>query len=214
MRRGDLFVLSAPSGAGKSSLIHAMMNGGWVDADGIAFSVSHTTRAPRQGEVDGVDYHFVDARHFQQMIEREEFLEWAEVHNKLYGTSYGAVMPLVEKGIDVILEIDVQGAEQVMGRVSEAVGIFILPPSFEVLERRLRARGLDGDEEISRRLDVSRWEIKRYKKYDYVIINDDLERASGILAAIILEKRHTLERQQGRIDQILGTFEGIDSTDE
>ena len=122
-------------------------------------------------------------------------------------------MPLLEKGVDVVLDIDVKGADQVMERLPEAHGIFIMPPSFEDLERRLRSRALDDADEISRRLAVSLWEIGRYKNYEYVIINDDLSRASNVLAANILEKRHRLERQQGRIDQVLKGFESFDCGD-
>ena len=213
MKRGEIFVLSAPSGTGKTTLIGHMMKGVLADLGGIAFSVSHTTRSPRQGEVDGRDYHFVDKQVFEQMIARDEFLEWAEVHHHVYGTSLGAVMPLVEEGVDVILDIDVQGAEQVLDRLPEAHGIFIMPPSFKDLEGRLRRRALDEADEISRRLEVSLWEIERYKNYRYVIINDDLKRASDGLAAILLDKRHTLERQQDRIDRVLKDFEESNSSD-
>ncbi len=213
MKRGDLFVLSAPSGAGKTTLIGKLMSGSLADVGRIAFSVSHTTREPRRGEVDGVDYHFVDSQVFGEMIAQGQFLEWAEVHDNYYGTSYQAVMPLLEEGVDVIVDIDVQGGEQVLERLPEAHGIFIMPPSFEDLERRLRRRGLDDADEISRRLAVSLLEIRRYKHYDYVIINDDLKRASEVLAAIILDKHQKLERQQGRIDQVLTEFEDPDSGD-
>ncbi len=213
MTRGELFVLSAPSGAGKTTLIRRLLSGGLGDDRRMEFSVSHTTREPRKGEQNGVDYHFVEHRVFEEMIARDQFLEWAEVHGKHYGTSLAAVMPLLEKGVDVVLDIDVKGADQVMERLPEAHGIFIMPPSFEDLERRLRSRALDDADEISRRLAVSLWEIGRYKNYEYVIINDDLSRASNVLAAIILEKRHRLERQQGRIDQVLKGFESFDCGD-
>ncbi|MGB6334846.1 MAG: guanylate kinase, partial [Thermoanaerobaculia bacterium] len=165
MARGELFIVSAPSGAGKSTLIRKAIEEGLAGHRGVTFSVSHTTRRPRAGEVDGKDYHFVDAETFQRMVAEEKFLEWAEVHNKLYGTSFAEVLPRLEQGIDVILEIDVQGAEQVLERMPESIGVFILPPGPEVLSRRLHRRGLDDDEEIARRLAVSHWEIKRYKQY-------------------------------------------------
>ena len=147
--KGDLFVISAPSGAGKSTLCHRLME----ETPGVAFSVSHTTRAPRKGEVDGVDYHFVSKEQFMHMVEQEEFLEWAEVHGNCYGTSRSAVTAMLENGQDVLLDIDVQGAMQVRDVFPESVLIFILPPSLQVLERRLRNRGTDTEETIRLRLE-------------------------------------------------------------
>lgn len=204
MRRGELFILSAPSGTGKTTLIRGMLEGG---LDDVAFSISHTTRKPRQGEVAGVDYHFVDHETFRRMLTGEEFLEWAEVHNNYYGTSRQEVFPRLEGGIDVLMDIDVQGAERVMGRHAEAHGIFIMPPSYEDLERRLQGRGLDGPDEIARRLAVSVWEIRRVHQYQYVIVNDDAKRATEDLAAIILEKRHRMAAMQERVTEILRDFE-------
>ncbi len=206
MPAGQLFILSAPSGTGKTTLIHSMLEGGLANFGDIVFSVSHTTRRPRAGEVEGEDYFFVDVRTFRQMIAEDRFLEWAEVHNNYYGTSYAEVMPRIEKGVDVIMDIDVQGAERVRSRHPEAFSIFIMPPSYEALERRLSHRGLDDADEISRRLAVSLWEIRRYDQYHYVIINDDLKRASNTLAAIILEKRHRLERIDDRVKEVLDQF--------
>jgi len=207
VHRGELFILSAPSGTGKTTLIHSMMEGGLAGFGGLAFSVSHTTRAPRSGEIDGRDYHFVDHAAFQGMIAGDRFLEWAEVHNNYYGTSKDEVFPRLEQGIDVLMDIDVQGAERVLGRYPEAHSIFIMPPSYEVLESRLRRRALDSEQEIARRLAVSLWEIRRYDRYRYVIINDDARRASDVLAAIILEKRHRQERMRARVDDILKDFQ-------
>jgi len=208
MRRGELFILSAPSGTGKTTLIHSMLAGGVGElGDEVAFSVSHTTRRPREGEVDGRDYHFVDRSTFQQMLTRDEFLEWAEVHRYYYGTAKREVFPRLERGVDVLMDIDVQGAERVLAKYPEAHGIFIMPPSYEDLQQRLHRRGLDDEEEIARRLAVSLWEIRRYHQYRYVIINDDAQRASEILAAIILEKRHRLEPMEARVREILGDFE-------
>ena len=206
-QRGELFILSAPSGTGKTTLIRGMMEGALAGFGGIAFSVSHTTRKPRGGEVDGRDYHFVDHATFQRMIAGDRFLEWAEVHNHYYGTSKDEVFPRLEQGIDVLMDIDVQGAERVLARYPEAHSIFIMPPSYEVLESRLRRRALDSEQEIGRRLAVSLWEIRRYDRYRYVIINDDAHRASDVLAAIILEKRHRLERMRARVDDILKDFQ-------
>lgn len=204
--RGELFILSAPSGAGKTTLIQRLLDSGDPDLAGIEFSVSYTTRAPREGERDGVDYHFVDADRFQEMIADDEFIEWAEVHNSYYGTARTEVEPRLEAGADVILDIDVQGAERVLHERREAHSIFIIPPSYEALEQRLRRRGLDGEREIARRLAVSLWEIKRYDQYDYVIINHDAGRASRALAAVFLAKRHRLERVQPTIAELLEGF--------
>jgi guanylate kinase len=207
MHRGELFILSAPSGTGKTTLIQTMLSGGLALFGGLAFSVSHTTRRPRSGEVDGKDYHFVTPETFREMIAGDRFLEWAQVHDNYYGTSYDEVLPRLERGIDVLLDIDVQGAEQVMARCPEAHGIFVLPPSYQDLERRLRSRGLDDDPTIAKRLAVSLTEIKRYDQYQYVIINDDARRASEVLAAIILEKRHRRERMKTRVQEILHDFQ-------
>jgi guanylate kinase len=206
MQRGELFILSAPSGSGKTTLIQSLMKGGLAGFGGVAFSVSHTTRKPRQGEIDGQHYHFVDHAAFQAMIAEDRFLEWAVVHDNYYGTSLDEVMPRLAAGIDMLLDIDVQGAERVMARYPEAHSIFVLPPSYHDLEVRLNRRGLDDPEQIARRLAVSLSEIKRYDRYHYVIINDDANRASEVLAAIILEKRQRQERMLGRVQEILRNF--------
>ena len=206
MQPGELFILSAPSGTGKTTLIQSLFAGRLSGFGGLAFSVSHTTRKPRQGELDGRDYHFVDHATFQAMIAGEAFLEWAEVHDNFYGTSLEEVFPRLEKGLDVLLDIDVQGAERVLSRCPQAHSIFLMPPSYEDLERRLRRRGLDDEQAIARRLAVSLWEIGRYDRYHYVIINDDAHRASEALAAIILDKRHRRARMQPRVQEILRDF--------
>jgi guanylate kinase len=205
-QRGELFILSAPSGTGKTTLVHSLLGGSLAGCGGLAFSVSHTTRPPRAGEVDGRDYHFVTAETFQAMIAGDLFLEWAEVHSHLYGTSWAEVTPHLERGTDVLMDIDVQGAERVLARYPEAHSIFIMPPSYEALERRLEQRGLDDPQAVARRLAVSRWEMRRYDRYEYVIINDDALRASEELSAIILEKRYRQERMRGRVQEILKDF--------
>lgn len=202
--RGDLFLLSAPSGAGKTTLIRALL----ADLEGeVAFSISHTTRRPRAGESDGSDYHFVDAATFQRMIAEDRFLEWAEVHGYYYGTSKEAVMPLLERGVDVLVDLDVQGAERLMRGYPEAHSIFVLPPSYRDLVERLEGRGLDGREEIERRLAVSLWEIRRYGSYQYVIVNDHADRARRALTAIILEKRFRRARMESSVAEVLADFE-------
>ncbi len=207
MQRGELFVLSGPSGTGKTTLIRRLLEGPLGEGGGLVYSVSHTTRAARAGEVDGRDYHFVSRETFRRMIAERRFLEWAEVHNEYKGTSLEEVMPRLDAGVDVLLDIDVQGAEQVRASHPEGHFIFTLPPGFAELRRRLTARDLDEPEEISRRLVVSLSEIKRYAEFKYVIINDDLDRACRGLAAIILDKRHRLERLEERIKQVLSEFD-------
>jgi guanylate kinase len=207
MHPGELFILSAPSGAGKTTLIQSLMSGNLVRTGGLAFSVSYTTRRPRNGEVNGRDYHFVDAETFLGMISENRFLEWAEVHGNYYGTANDEVFPRLEKGIDVLLDIDVQGASGVMKRYPPAHGIFVMPPSYDALVARLRGRGLDDESSISRRLAGALGEMPRYDQYHYVIINDDAHQACEALAGIILEKRHRKERMLGRIQEILKDFQ-------
>lgn len=208
--RGELFVLSAPSGTGKTTMIQRMMEDGLGELPDFVFSVSHTTRAPRRGELDGRDYHFVDQSVFERMISEDRFLEWALVHGQYKGTSRDEVLPRLEAGVDVLLDIDVQGAEQVIERHPEAVSIFIMPPSHRALERRLTERGLDEPSQIRRRLGVSVSEIACYRRYQYVIINDDLDRASQALAAIILEKRHRLARMDKKLRRVLAGFPALE----
>lgn len=205
--KGELFLLSAPSGAGKTTMIRGLL--GDLDATGrLRFSISHTTRPPRAGEVDGRDYHFVSAEAFRRMIADDLFLEWAEVHGNYYGTSEAAVLPLLDDGIDVIVDVDVQGAERLMREFPEAHSIFVLPPSYDSLVTRLKGRGLDDPDQIARRLAVSLWEIRRYDSYRYVIVNDDAQRAVDALKAIILEKRVRRRRMEPTIGHVLSDFEG------
>ena len=182
---GKLFVITAPSGAGKTSLIEAVMR----DDPSLKISISYTTRAPRTGEKDGVDYHFVDQKTFLAMKERREFLESAEVHGNYYGTSKQVILDAVERGDDLILEIDWQGAQQVRKLYPGCIGIFILPPSVEELERRMRSRGQDSDAVIRRRLDNAREELEHQNEFKYRIINKDFETARRELAKIIQSER-------------------------
>ena len=182
---GAVFVVSGPSGAGKSTLLRRVLE---ADPD-VRFSVSHTTRAPRSGEVAGRDYHFVSREVFQRMVAAGEFLEWAEYNENLYGTSRAAVAGPTGAGLDLILEVEVQGAHQLRERLAGAVFVFILPPSLEVLEQRLRARGSEDESVIRKRLERAREEVRHVKMYDYVVLNDQLERATVQLRHVIGAKR-------------------------
>ena len=182
---GKLFVVTAPSGAGKTSLIDAVMR----DDPSLKISVSYTTRKPRPGEKDGVDYHFVDERTFRAMSERGEFLESAEVHGNHYGTAKKVILDAVARGDDIILEIDWQGAQQVRVLYPDCVGIFILPPSIEELERRMRARAQDSDAVIRQRVANAREELAHAGEFKYAIINKDFETAQRELAGIIRRER-------------------------
>jgi guanylate kinase len=195
MNEGILFIVSAPSGAGKTSLVKALLD---RDA-GLSLSVSCTTRAPRPGEGDGVHYHFIDQGRFRQSILAEDFLEYAEVFGNLYGTREADVRDALAAGHNVILEIDWQGARQVRERFRSAVGIFILPPSIAELERRLRGRGTDSDAVIEGRMAQARDEMAHLDEYDYLVVNDGFEAALDALAAIVEAERQRLERQRPRV---------------
>ncbi|MEQ5803804.1 guanylate kinase [Halomonas sp. H10-9-1] len=190
MHQGTLFIVSAPSGAGKTSLVRELIE----SLDGLQVSVSHTTRARREGEVDGVNYHFVDVPAFEAMIERGEFFEHARVFDNYYGTSRPAVQAALAAGQDVILEIDWQGARQVRQQMPEAVSVFILPPSREELERRLAGRGTDDHAVIQRRMRDAVSEMSHHDEYDYLVINDDFTTALDELRALVVSRRLTRER--------------------
>ena len=189
--QGTLYIVSAPSGAGKTSLVKALLE----STDDIMVSVSHTTRGMRPGEVDGRDYHFSDVDTFRVMIADNAFLEHAEVFGNYYGTSRSSVLEMMAKGTDVILEIDWQGAQQVRQKMPEAVSVFILPPSREELERRLRGRGTDADEVIARRLGEAVTEMGHYREFDYLVFNDDFDTALARLRAIVIARRQRAEAQ-------------------
>ncbi|NDY41639.1 guanylate kinase [Dissulfurirhabdus thermomarina] len=182
---GDLFVISAPSGAGKTTLCRRLL----AEVAGLDFSVSHTTRPPRPGEVDGRDYHFVDREVFEAMRARGDFLEWAEVHGNLYGTSRQAVSAALAAGRDVLLDIDVQGAREIRRVFPGACYVFILPPSLEALEARLRGRGSEDEAAAALRLANARRELHAASEYDYVVVNDELDAACEGLRAIVTARR-------------------------
>jgi len=199
MNQGLLLIVSAPSGAGKTSLVAALLEG---DAQ-LTMSVSHTTRERRLREQDGVNYHFVSRDAFLEMAGRDEFLEHAEVFGHLYGTSSGSVATERDKGRDVILEIDYQGARQIRARYPDAISIFILPPSRTTLAQRLEQRGEDSESVIRERLAKARSEIASYAEYDYLVVNDAFQDALDDLAAIVRAERLRLGRQHARLGSLL-----------
>jgi len=200
--RGMLIVVSSPSGGGKGTLIDRVLK----TVPGIRYSVSYTTRAPRGAEQNGREYFFIDEPAFRAMIARNEFLEWADVYGHLYGTSATQVDRERTAGRDIILEIDVQGAESIRHQVPDAVSIFILPPSFELLRNRLVARATDSVADLERRLTGAPNEVAQYKHFDYVILNDDINRASQQLAAVIYAERARRERQEVNLREVLEDF--------
>ena len=200
--RGILFVVSSPSGGGKGTLIQRVLN----KVPNLSYSVSFTTRAPRSGEVNGREYFFVTPEQFAEMIAANEFLEWAHVHSKQYGTARKQVAHESGEGRDIILEVDVQGAASVRKLMTDSVSIFILPPSFEVLKTRLTARGTDSPEELDLRLRNAPVELKDYSAFEYVIINDDAELAANQMAAIVFAERARLSRQENKITNVVKAF--------
>jgi guanylate kinase len=200
--RGMLIVVSSPSGGGKGTLIDRVLQ----SVPGVSYSVSFTTRPPRAGEQNGREYFFVDESKFREMIKRGQFLEWADVYGHLYGTSRKQVEHDRDAGRDIILEIDVQGAESVRGLVPDAVTIFILPPSFELLRKRLVTRATDSEADLARRLNGAPGEVEQYRHFQYVIVNDDIDRASAQLASVIYAERARRERQEASARDALADF--------
>jgi guanylate kinase len=191
MNKGRLFIISAPSGAGKTTLLQKVMPG----IQRIVFSVSHTTRSPRLGEKDGVHYHFISRQDFKEMCDRGVFLEWAKVHGELYGTSRQTVSFHLETGVDVVLDIDVQGAALIReSGLIDAAYIFISPPDMGELERRLRGRALDSEQTVLLRMENARREMQAISTYDYLIINEFLDEAAKVLESIILAERAKMHR--------------------
>jgi guanylate kinase len=175
---------------------------------GLTFSVSYTTRPPRPGEKNGREYFFVSRKRFEHGVAKGDFVEWAEVHGHLYGTSEGQIRDAQEAGLDILLDIDVQGHQQVRGKLEECVSVFVLPPSFGELERRLRRRHADSPREIARRLETARREITHWPEYDYLVVNDRMTAATRALRAVVQGARFRRNNQAERARDICGTFEG------
>ena len=201
MEKGTLFIVSAPSGAGKSSLINALLTRFNLD-DKLRLSVSHTTRAPRPGEEDHVSYHFVTTQEFEALIARNAFYEYAKVFDNYYGTSREIVESWLNEGKDVFLDIDWQGARQIRKITPEAKGIVIVPPSLEELNRRLVTRATDSKEVIEKRMSKAVNEISHYNEYDYVLVNDDFEETLLNLRSIVLANRNTKEKKDASIENL------------
>lgn len=197
-REGLLIVISAPSGAGKTTLCNGLVN----RFPALKESISYTTRAPREGEQDGVDYHFVSVERFQQMIAESAFAEWAEVHGNFYGTAIATLEQARIDGIDILLDIDCQGAKTLKNRGINGVFVFVLPPSMAELRRRLESRSSDAQEVIERRITRAAEEIKEARWYDYILVNDRLEDAQQGLAAIVMAARHTTGRMLGQVSKM------------
>jgi guanylate kinase len=199
---GLLIVVSAPSGTGKTTVVERLVQG----ETGLSLSRSYTSRPARPGEVDGVDYNFITRLRFESMIAEHAFLEWADVFGNLYGTAEADTKRERASGRDLVLVIDVQGARQVRTRCPETVGVFVLPPSYEILEQRLRGRSKDSETAMQRRLATARAEIAAYVEYDYVIVNDELGACVERLRSIVLAERSRLRKMHGKAEQVVESF--------
>jgi guanylate kinase len=204
---GSLIIVSGPSGAGKSALVGAVL----AAMPGLTFSVSYTTRAPRGAERDGVEYHFVGNAEFEALISRGELLEWAEVYGNFYGTARKEISERLQEGKDVLLDLDVQGARSIRQKRPDAICIFVLPPSYQVLRERLENRKLDKDYVIAQRLRIARQEISQFREYHYLIINDDFRGSVEELKAIIASSRCRMASQAASAESIVATFGGLDA---
>ena len=201
--RGLLFIVSAPSGTGKTTVVERLVE----QTPHLKMSRSYTSRAAREGEIDGVNYNFVSRERFEAMVAAGEFLEWADVFGNLYGTSAADTDRALTSGVDLVLVIDVQGARKVRRRSSiEVTAVFVMPPSFTVLERRLRGRSKDGEEAMLRRLEVARQEVGAFSEYDFVVVNDELAVAVDRLRSIVLAERARLRCMRGEAEGIVRTF--------
>jgi guanylate kinase len=202
-RRGLLFIVSAPSGTGKTTIVERLVQ----VVPRLRLSRSYTSRTARAGEQDGVDYNFISREQFEAMIAQQAFLEWADVFGNYYGTSAADTEQFLAAGEDVVLVIDVQGARQVRARGIETVGVFVLPPSAAVLETRLRGRSKDTEEQMRRRLDVARTEVGEFEQYKYLVVNDDLDGAVNRMRAIVMAERARIKAMRGEAETIIDTFQ-------
>lgn len=200
--RGLLLVVSAPSGTGKTTVVDRLLE----RYPQLWRSRSYTSRPPRPGETDGVDYNFISRTEFEAMVSRNEFLEWADIFDNLYGTGRRDTERTLALGVDLVLVIDVQGARQVRQRMPDAIGVFVLPPSFGALAERLRRRNQDSNEAIERRLATARAEVSSIDEYDYVVVNDDLDRCVGEIDAIMVAERARRSRRRRLVEPIIQTF--------
>jgi guanylate kinase len=200
--KGLLFIVSAPSGTGKTTVVERLVE----STPNLAMSRSYTSRAMRAGECDGVDYTFVTRERFESMVAAEEFLEWADVFGNLYGTCAADTEQILAAGTDLVLVIDVQGARQVRRQTVVATTVFVMPPSFQILEQRLRGRSKDPEPAIQRRLSVAREEVAAFSEYDYLVVNDELDSAVNRLRSIVLAERARLQRMRGEAEIIIRTF--------
>jgi guanylate kinase len=200
----SVFIISAPSGSGKSTLVHRLL----ASDPGLLFSISYTTRSPRPTETNGIDYNFISRKDFEARLARGEFLEYAEVFGNYYGTNRETFESAIHQGKDLVLDIDVQGARQLKVAIPEAISIFVLPPSRDILEQRLRSRSQDSEEVIQRRLRGAAEEVRNYSQYDYVLINWKIEEASALLASIVEAERLRKARMEEEVRPILESFEG------
>ena len=204
--RGLLFIVSAPSGAGKTTLVERLVE----QTPQLKMSRSYTSRPAREGEIDGVDYNFVTRDRFEAMIADGDFLEWADVFGNLYGTLAADTERVLEAGCDLVLVIDVQGARKVRRRGIETSAVFVMPPSLEVLEQRLRGRSKDSDQAIVRRLEIARQEVAAFVEYDFVVINDEVTGAVDRLRSIVVAERARLRCMRGAAESIVQTFSNVD----
>jgi guanylate kinase len=202
-RRGLLFIVSAPSGTGKTTLVERLVH----MVPNLRMSRSYTSRPARAGEQDGVDYNFISRERFEGMVRENEFLEWADVFGNYYGTCAADTERCLANGTDVVLVIDVQGARQVRSRGIETIGIFVLPPSAGILEQRLRGRSKDSEEQIGRRLDVARREVDEFSQYEYLVVNDEVDAAVERLRAIVMAERGRVKTMRPVAEKIIGTFQ-------
>jgi guanylate kinase len=203
-RAGNIIVISAPSGTGKSTVVKRAV----ASVSGLGFAISHTTRSPRSGEQNGREYFFVEPARFKRMVAAGDFVEWANVYGHLYGTTWNELRRTLEGGKDVVLDIDVQGHSQVRRRLPEALSVFLLPPSFNELARRLHRRHSDSAEVIESRLAAARKEISHWSEYDYLIVNDRISTAVQAVKTVVLAARFRRQHQQGLVEEIRETFGG------